>query len=172
MVKTRKLIKEGKVLTSSRLQKLAGIVKEQNEANQKLETGIRNLTKMWLKKSGKIKVTDYVEELLEEYLSDGKNVDADERGSYSYSPDPEDVVDGDDLFQKFFEDIAKFAPGELGQKLLDDELPPEVYNFIEEELFECVEEVFEGSLDEVKAKLDDYGSSDPYKRYGVSKSFF
>lgn len=172
MIKTRKLIKEGKVLTSSRLQKLAGIVKEQNENEQKLESDIRNLTKMWLKKSGKTKVTNFVEELVEEYISDNKNVDADERGSYSYNPDPEDVVDGDELFQKFFEEIANFAPQELGQKLLDDELPPEVYNYIEEELFECVEDVFEDSLEEVKAKLDDYGAADPYKRYGVSKDFF
>lgn len=173
MGKVKQLLSEKKIVSSWRLQRLAGILKEEIEPELLIKA--RELTGEWLKKEGKNKIyTDLVSDLIE-YFASGQHEDGDEEGRYYVHPSEETYAKGTDLLDKYLESIAGMATDPvLKQTLLDGEAPPEVYDAMAQELEIEARKGFEDAADEAKDEAGDTAAyrKDPYSYYGVRRSDF
>lgn len=170
----KKLIKE-QTISSYRLRKLAGILKE-NEEPELLRKS-KEVMDMWLKKEGMDKIVKLLEKEVEEYYAQGNHVDADEDGVHHTPPLAEYFTEGETLLDAFAEDIAKVAKEvdpELGRRIWDWELPKEVEEMLARTIEDAANKVFDDVAGDV---ADAYGDSyarsrDPYSYYGVRRSDF
>lgn len=125
MAHSKKLLEEGKFFNSNRFRKLAGLLSEAHEPSE-LEIA-KMLTKAWLEKGGKNKIANTIEERVREFYESGENISGDREGYYSVEPSEDEFANKDELLDMHIADIAEMAPEELKVKILEFDLPEEVY---------------------------------------------
>lgn len=140
MKHSKELLKEGKIYNSNRFRKLAGILTEAVEPSE-MEMALM-VTKAWLERGGKDKIADYIENGVRDFYESGQHVDGDREGYYSVDPRIEDFANKDELLDVHMKDIADVAPEELKTKILEFDLPEDVYEAMANLVGEWGERIF------------------------------
>lgn len=168
----RRLIKEGKALSTYKLQKLAGLITE-NAFDKEVELA-SNMAGAWLSHEGEAKVRSSLEERVQTYLETSAH-DYDEDGPSFTAPRVDDFANGDELLDEFYDDlfmfIEKIGMTELLGMFEDGDLSDGVERVVSAKLEQYARSIFDDVVDDLLDGMQ--RSADPHAYYGVSqKDFF
>lgn len=171
MKKPELFLKEG-VMSSRRLQQLAGILKE--SVDPETEAKAQEVVANWLAQGGQNQIDDSIYEELVQYFKQGKDLDSDGESVYSLAPESDKFINGEELFDRFIEDLTASAEGILDDEFLAGEASPEAYETFYKVLEAAAKTNFENLVKDAKAEVAESEDSqaDPYAYHGVRRRDF